>query len=99
MKVLVNCRLLFADPIDTEKLSDATSGHLYGDYASFNDINCFPSQGMVGHANLSGYFENPTRITDDGLEDEVAELVFDLINQYGFPVDVVNVEIKDYCDA
>ena len=48
MRVVVECKVWFSNPINAGELSDATSGPLYGDYSSLQDIECIPQHGEVG---------------------------------------------------
>ena len=99
MKILTKCVVYFSQDIDVAALADAVSGPMYGDYASFTDVECSLEAGHVGNLELTGYYNHPNRTNGDEeeLALDIAELLGDILSQYGFPVDVVEPEIKDYC--
>jgi len=99
MKLLTSCKIWFAQDVNMKVLSEAVSSPLEGDHASFVDIECQPTNGKTGLVTLTGHFINlaPENTEDDVLIDEVQKVVGDVINNYGFPVEDIEVEILDYC--
>lgn len=100
MKVVVECEIWFQIDVDGMELSNAMSGPLYGDKATFRDILYESEDGcQVGTVIISGTYEENDQLrsdTNDDLEEDIAELVGDLLSQNGFPVEETDVKILEY---